>query len=271
MTDIVPCLCAAVGSRVKKMRTVAEALQDDHWIADISGALTVQVLLDYLLVWDMTRAVQLQPDQPDKVCWKWTSDKVFSSSSAYKSFFIGQQPVEGATLLWKARAPDKCKIFIWLVLHDRCWTADRRKRHGLQDDDTCTLCSQSPETIDHMLLCCPFSRELWFLLFHRVGWSTISPSSQDQWLVVWWIRARKCIHKEDRQCFDSVIILVCWMLWKERNDRVFNRKLRTVQEVLLWAVDEISAWFQAGYSKLEPVLRALGRLPGRETSSNVII
>ena len=61
------------------------------------------------------------------------------------------------------------------------------------------------------------------------------------------------------------------MLWKERNDRVFNRKLRTVQEVLLWAVDEISAWFKAGYSKLEPVLRALGRLPGRETSSNVII
>ena len=61
------------------------------------------------------------------------------------------------------------------------------------------------------------------------------------------------------------------MLWKERNDRVFNRKLRTVQEVLLWAVDEISAWFQAGYSKLEPVLWALGRLPGRETSSNVII
>ena len=64
---------------------------------------------------------------------------VFATSNILESFFIGQQPVEGATLLRKARAPPKCKFFIWLVLHDRCWTAARRKKHGLQDDDSCSL------------------------------------------------------------------------------------------------------------------------------------
>ena len=71
-------------------------------------------------------------------------------------------PGRGAKLLRRTRAPAKCKFFIWLVLHDRCWTAARRKRHGLQDDDACALCTQSSETVDHLLLTCPFSREVWF-------------------------------------------------------------------------------------------------------------
>jgi hypothetical protein len=110
LADVAPCLCAAVGPRVRKVRTVAQSLQGDRWIADISGALTVQVILDYLLVWDMTRAIQLQSDQLDRVCWKWTSDKVFSTSSAYKSFFIGQQLVEGAMIRWKGAGAAQMQI-----------------------------------------------------------------------------------------------------------------------------------------------------------------
>lgn len=37
--------------------------------------------------------------------------------------------------------PPKVRYFYWLVLHDRCWTAARRKRRGLQDSDDCALCS----------------------------------------------------------------------------------------------------------------------------------
>ncbi|KAG2596259.1 hypothetical protein PVAP13_5KG149807, partial [Panicum virgatum] len=106
------------------------------------------------------------------------------------------------------------------------------------------------ETSDHLLLCCPFSRGLWFQLFHRLGWSSISPSIQDQWLVAWWTQARKRIHKEERRCFDTMVILVRWMIWKERNNRTFDRTTRTLQEVLVRVVDEIVAWFRTGFSKL---------------------
>ena len=147
-------------SLYKKTRTVAQALEGDRWITDISGALTVQVILDYLIVWDMTREVHLLDDRADRLCWKWTADKVFSTSSAYQSFFIGQHPVEGERLLGKVRAPSKSKFCIWLVLHDRCWIAAQRKRHGLHDDDCCALCAQSSETINHLLIECPFSRDL---------------------------------------------------------------------------------------------------------------
>jgi hypothetical protein len=44
--------------------------------------------------------------------------------------------------LWKTEAPGKVRFFGWLVLHGRCWTSDRLRRHGLSDRDVCALCAQ---------------------------------------------------------------------------------------------------------------------------------
>ena len=89
ISDLAPCLTNAVGPRIKKQRTVAQALNGDAWVRDIAGALTVQVILDYFLIWDLTRDIQLDENSTDAICWKWTSDRVFTTASAYRSFFIG--------------------------------------------------------------------------------------------------------------------------------------------------------------------------------------
>ena len=68
LLDLAPCLCNTAGDRVKKRRTVAQALQNDRWIRDISGSLTVQVILEYLHIWDLKRQIQLVESQPDKIC-----------------------------------------------------------------------------------------------------------------------------------------------------------------------------------------------------------
>jgi len=99
VSDLAPCLSNAVGPRIKKQRTVAQALNRDTWVRDITGALTVQVILENLLIWDRTRDIQLDDNLMDTICWKWTLDRVFTTASAYQSFFIGQHPVEGAKLL----------------------------------------------------------------------------------------------------------------------------------------------------------------------------
>ena len=110
--ELAPCLFNTVGPRVSKRRTVAQALTNDSWVRDIAGALTVQVILDFLLIWEATRGVQLQPDTQDKFLWKWTPDKCFTTASAYHAFFIGQTEIAGARCLMKARAPGKCKFFV---------------------------------------------------------------------------------------------------------------------------------------------------------------
>jgi hypothetical protein len=93
----------------------------------------------------------------------------YLAASAYRAFFHGQCGMWGARELAKAAAPPRCKLFMWLTLLDWCWTMDRHHRHNLQDDDSCALCGQLAETLDHLLLSCIFSRELWFKLLHSVG------------------------------------------------------------------------------------------------------
>ena len=139
----------------------------------------------------------------------------------------------------------------------------RRKRHRLQDDDSCALCSQSSETIDHLLVACPFSREIWYRLLRTVGWEVVAHTAHEHTLADWWVAARKRIQKEVRGSFDSLVVLTCWILWKERNNRTFDRCVKTIDEVLVWVVDEILFWIQAGHRRLECCLSSLGKSIGR--------
>jgi len=220
----------------------------------------VQVSMEYLLIWDLTRGIQLDDNIQDALRWKWTSDKTFSTSSAYHAFFISQQAVLGTKLWRKAQAPPKCKFFIWLVLHDWCWTAARRKRHNLQDDDSCVLCEQLPETISHLLVGCPTSRMVWFSVFRRLGWQSATPTDRTICFVDWWSHARKQRARGDRRCFDTLVILVSWLIWKERNRRTFDHHARSHEVLLTFVDDEIVSWLQAGYKQLEGYVVALGHV-----------
>jgi len=64
------------------------------------------------------------------------------------------------------RAPPKVKLFFWFALHNRLWTTDRRKRHGLQDDDCCALCCQEPETGTHLFSGYVVTKEIWLHALH---------------------------------------------------------------------------------------------------------
>jgi nuclear pore complex protein Nup210 len=60
----------------------------------------------------------------------------------------------------------------------------------------------------------------------------------------WWIRARREVQKSDRRRFDSLVILVAWTLWKQRNARVFGNvrlQLNTVQ-IIDSVTEEFRLW-----------------------------
>jgi hypothetical protein len=114
IAELAPSLINVVGPRTRNIRTVKEALQHRSWVRDIKGALTVQVILDYLLISDLMEDVTLT-EAADKVVWRWTKDDRFSTASAYRAFFSGQHAIPGARLLHKSRAPAKMQ-----VLHLAC-------------------------------------------------------------------------------------------------------------------------------------------------------
>lgn len=150
ISHIAPCLLVAVPAR-RRRRTVASALTNNAWVSDIQGAQTVQVIVEYLV---------LIPEVKDKFIWRFGSDGVYSASSACKAMFVGSTHLRGAKQLWKASVPPRVKFFFWLAVHERCWTASRRKKRGLQDSDACALCNQEPETMNHLLVHCVYTREV---------------------------------------------------------------------------------------------------------------
>lgn len=140
-------------------------------------------------------------------------------------------------------------MFFWLVLRSRIWTAERRKRHRLQDDDSCVFCAQAVETASHLFLGCVFSRQVWFNLFNRLGLDALLPTCEVD-VAVFWTEQRRRIDKASRPIFDSLLLLVSWSLWKQRNARVFRGAARSELQVLDDILEEGEAWALAGYAPL---------------------
>jgi hypothetical protein len=135
---------------------------------------------------------------------------------------LGQSFVLGSNELWKIKAPNSCHFFVWLVLLGKCWTANWLDRRGLRSDSTCILCCQGIETIDHILVQCVFPCEVWFKGLRRFGWQTLAPM-QDVPYAAWWMASRKRVPKGRRMAFDSLCVLIGWVIRLQRNDRTFNR------------------------------------------------
>jgi hypothetical protein len=85
-----------------------------------------------------------------------------------------------ASSVRKTRAHPRCKFFLWLTLLDRCWMSERLHRHQLLDNDHYIICAQAIESIQHLLLNCVFSREVWFNVLRWSGLHRLAPSSEDR-------------------------------------------------------------------------------------------
>ncbi|XP_066333343.1 uncharacterized protein [Miscanthus floridulus] len=164
------------------------------------------------------------------------------------AFFARSASLLGAKELWKTKAPARVKFFFWLALHHRLWTAERRKRHGLQDDDACVLCGQESETADHLFIGCVLTREVWFALLAPLGLTVLAPGHTED-ATSWWLRQRLRIDAAGRPAFDSMILLISWVIWKERNSRTFSRDAAGIQELRL-KVQDADDWVKAGFKML---------------------
>jgi hypothetical protein len=85
----------------------------------------------------------------------------------------------------------------------------------------CLLCGQAPETMQHFILACPFSRQV----CHEVlSWLrfTCTPPDQEGSLMEWWSKAYQDTPKPLCKGMASKTLLTPWMVWKQRSECVFK-------------------------------------------------
>ena len=140
----------------------------------------------------------------------------------------------------------KCQFFLWLVVHNRCWTTGRLAKRELPHPERCPLCDQADESIQHILNTCVFARQVWFLLFIRFGLPDGSPQPDNVFFSDWWVRTCNMIIKPMKHGFNTLVILGAWLIWKHHNDCVFNGVTPSVHKVLCQDGDEARLWCDVG-------------------------
>jgi hypothetical protein len=158
ISEIAPLLYNCIPKRRRKIRTVSDGLQGNCWARDIQGTLGVHEVGQYLLLWQSVQNIHLT-DAPDQLLWKWTADGTYSASSCYQASFLGSTTSHAWKLIWKTWAPPRVKFFHLVADLDRHWMAQRLARRGPPHHPRCLLCDQAPETMHHLMLECPLTRQ----------------------------------------------------------------------------------------------------------------
>jgi hypothetical protein len=77
----------------------ALALLNHSWVQDITGALTIPIIIQYIEIHQQLQAVQLSPGIANEFLWQWEASGNYSCRSTYRALFYGQTVIQARSLL----------------------------------------------------------------------------------------------------------------------------------------------------------------------------
>ena len=201
-------------------------------------------LIDYLYLWDSLSGLCLQLNREDRHIFTRASDGKYSVKVAYNGLFLGSNSFGHHKRIWRSWAPSKCRFFIWVVTHNRCWTANRLAKRGMNHPASCPLCDQDPESINHMLVSYVFTRVFWYTMLRKFGLHSLAPQP-DATSFNWWEKSSDIVSRMVKKGLYSFNILGAWMVWKHRNRVVFDGATPNLP-LLLRSAEERHKWQLVG-------------------------
>lgn len=215
---------------------------------DLAHGLTVQMEGELTRLAGLLDLVTLVDGTPDKIVWRFNSSQEYTTKSAYQLQFLGSVQPEATALMWKGWAPAKCRFFLWTASLGRILTANLLIRRGWENNYFCALCERNLETAFHLLVECPWAKQSWEGLAGLANMPSLQPTG---WAHVtsineWMLTCCTKVGPAKRKGALSLVNLVSWELWGERNRRVFEDKRLKVRSFLLRVKEEIILWNLAG-------------------------
>lgn len=216
------------------------------------GTLGPAAMVQYVDLWRRLRYTPLSAT-PDELRWRWTASGEYSAKSCYDALFLGATQAPHWRLKWKTWAPLRIKVFIWLALQNRCWTADRLARRGPPHADCCVLCDQETEGMQHILSGCSFSRQVWQEI---LSWcrTTADLSCPGLPFLDWWASSCDLAPASLRKGLSSLFLLTALWLWKHQNGCVFDGLRPSTTRLVQTIQEEAKHWARAGGRGLDQIL-----------------
>ena len=126
---------------------------------------------------------------------------------------------EGKWWWWKIQTtnpPQKCQIFMWLVLTKKIVTWDNLWKRQLQGPDRCCLCHVVEGSVPHLFFWCPYFSQIWVDIEQGFHFHNHYPSANLQLNLSNWYS------RHELKSFCSTPYLVLWGIWLARHATIFN-------------------------------------------------
>ncbi|XP_020262713.1 uncharacterized protein LOC109838703 [Asparagus officinalis] len=145
-------------------------------------------------------------------------------SSIYRVLQHSNPIAEWCNTIWDGLQIPKHSFILWLVAQSRLLTQDRLCRMGIISSNQCALCSNNLETCSHLFFECQYSATVWNLVMDwlKFNWKSCNWDSIINWFSHSLKRKRNFTEKLKRMA----LAVSVYMLWSERNLRIFQEKAR---------------------------------------------
>lgn len=148
---------------------------------------------------------------PDCIVWKWSDKGGFSSSKSYKNLFTQSDGYSSIwRMIWRLCAPQRVRVFFWLLWHVKILTNVERKRRHMTEDATCPLCASSIESIVHALHNCSFASNIWKTVLPTQVHSLFFSFSFHDWLY-WNLQDKGGLNTNEVE-WQSLFMILCWLI-----------------------------------------------------------
>ncbi|CAN1347694.1 hypothetical protein LINPERPRIM_LOCUS41211 [Linum perenne] len=110
------------------------------------------------------------------------------------------------------------KHLMWRFLRNIIPTRVALNRRGIEMTLACGCCDDGEESLEHLFLLCPVATRCWEVagMSSEIQAAMLDGGGAADWL-------NRIISSPDRGRVQKGVALV-WSLWRERNDRVWNRQ-----------------------------------------------
>ncbi|RVW30775.1 hypothetical protein CK203_077176 [Vitis vinifera] len=95
------------------------------------------------------------------------------------------------------------------------------QRRGWSIVNRCSLCKENEESVDHILIHCGKTRELWRMLLSSFGVVWVFPASVKNLLLEWKVKG---LRKKRKAVWRLTPICLFWCIWGERNRRMLQEE-----------------------------------------------
>ncbi|KAF7824053.1 hypothetical protein G2W53_022197 [Senna tora] len=166
----------------------------------------------------------------DKFIWPFEKHLSYSVKSAYHIISKNMASLSPSTSstkvnwarIWKLTVTPKIRIFFWRLCHNALPTCLNLGKRGVQILNECPRCRLPNEDTVHTFIGCTWAQLVWFL--SPLGFFPILHSNE---AFIDWLHSK--LEDESIEVLNW-IATVCWAIWNDRNNFLFNAKHVSVEE-----------------------------------------